>query len=99
MAWPHPAAALKPEGPRTMSAPKTLSRTTPVGFAGPALPGSGALWTAIRRMWVAVRTRNRLAELDDRMLRDLGLSRADVVRELSRAPWDTAPVRRGDREI
>jgi uncharacterized protein YjiS (DUF1127 family) len=50
-------------------------------------------------MWIAVTTRNQLAELDDRMLHDLGLSRADVVREVSRAPWDTEPVRRGDRPL
>jgi uncharacterized protein YjiS (DUF1127 family) len=87
-----------------MSAPTTLTSKTPVGFsrggfAGPALPASASLWTVVRRMWIAVTTRNRLAELDDRMLHDLGLSRADVVREVSRAPWDTDPVRRGDREI
>lgn len=82
-----------------MSAPTTLTPKSTVGFAGPALPASASLWTVVRRMWVAVTTRNRLAELDDRMLHDLGLSRADVVREVSRAPWDTAPVRRGDREI
>lgn len=66
---------------------------------GTALPGVPSLWTVIRRMWIAVATRNQLAELDDRLLQDLGLSRADVVREVGRAPWDTTPVRRGDREL
>jgi len=82
-----------------MSAPTTLHTRANAGFAGPALTASASPWTALRRMWIAVTTRNQLAGLDEHMLHDLGLSRADVMRETGRAPWDTAPVRRGDREI
>ncbi|WP_158639015.1 DUF1127 domain-containing protein [Elioraea rosea] len=82
-----------------MSALDAARSPANAGLAGAALPASASLWTVVRRMWVAVTTRNQLAELDDRMLHDLGLSRADVVREVARAPWDTAPVRRGDREL
>lgn len=82
-----------------MSAPTTLAHRTRACLADPSLPLSGALWTALRRLWITVTTRNQLARLDDRMLRDLGLSRADVAREVARAPWDIAPTRRGDRGV
>jgi len=36
----------------------------------------------------AVETRRRLAEMDDRMLKDIGISRADALEEAGRAPWD-----------
>ncbi|WP_291295198.1 DUF1127 domain-containing protein [Elioraea sp.] len=82
-----------------MSAPTIATRTTQAGFAGGAQPAPVSLWTVMRRMWVAVTTRHELASLDERMLHDLGLSKADVFREVGRAPWDTAPVRRGDRML
>lgn len=44
----------------------------------------------LRRWWRVVRTRPGLAELDDRMLQDLGISRAQWHFEMSRAPWDVA---------
>jgi uncharacterized protein YjiS (DUF1127 family) len=34
------------------------------------------------------RSRRRLTELDDRMLRDIGVSRAEADREADRAAWD-----------
>lgn len=82
-----------------MSAPIIATRTTHAGCEGIAQPAPVSLWAVMRRMWVAVTTRRELAELDERMLRDLGLSKADVSREVARAPWDTVPVRRGDRLI
>lgn len=82
-----------------MSARITPSLTAPAGFGSPAAPARETLWTVLRRVWITVMTRNQLAELDERMLHDLGLSKADVVREMARAPWDTAPVRRGDRPL
>ena len=33
------------------------------------------------------RERNRLAAMDDRMLRDIGLSRSDIAQETSKAFW------------
>ncbi|KAA2212442.1 DUF1127 domain-containing protein [Pseudoroseomonas oryzae] len=44
----------------------------------------------MRRALRAVETRHHLAELDDQMLRDIGLSRADASAEMRRAPWDIA---------
>jgi uncharacterized protein YjiS (DUF1127 family) len=38
----------------------------------------------------AIETRQQLAEMDDRMLKDIGISRADALREADRAPWDVA---------
>jgi len=39
-------------------------------------------------------TRQELAGMDDRMLRDIGITRADALREAARKPWDHAPTRR-----
>lgn len=40
------------------------------------------------RLWLrTVVTRSELAEIEDRMLADLGISRAQAAFELSRAPW------------
>ena len=45
----------------------------------------------LRAMWRAIQTRRQLAEMDDRMLRDLGISRLDALHEAERLPWDLAP--------
>ena len=49
------------------------------------------LWTSFLRMldfWIErARTRRRLLTLDDRMLRDIGVSRADAWREGSKPFW------------
>jgi uncharacterized protein YjiS (DUF1127 family) len=82
-----------------MSARIATHLTTTAGLGSPAAPARETLWTVMRRVWITVTTRNQLAELDERMLHDLGLSKADVSREMARAPWDTAPVRRGDRPL
>lgn len=39
----------------------------------------------------AVTTRRYLAEMDDRMLRDIGITRMDASQEANRAPWDFGP--------
>ena len=39
----------------------------------------------LQALW---RQRRRLAELDDAALRDIGISRADALREAARKPWD-----------
>ncbi|PWS37660.1 hypothetical protein DFH01_12655 [Falsiroseomonas bella] len=39
----------------------------------------------------AIESRRRLAEMDDRMLQDIGISRADALEEAARAPWDLKP--------
>ena len=35
-----------------------------------------------------IRTRARLEELDERMLRDVGLTPMDAAREAAKAPWE-----------
>ncbi len=45
----------------------------------------------LRAIWRAIQTRRQLAEMDDRMLRDIGISRLDALQEAERAPWDLAP--------
>lgn len=42
----------------------------------------------LRRVW---KTRRALAELDPRLLRDIGLTAEEARREISRAPWDPWP--------
>jgi len=48
----------------------------------------------LRRVWVAIETRRDLSEMDARTLQDIGLSRADAMQEVNRAPWDLEPIRR-----
>jgi hypothetical protein len=59
-------------------------------FAAPAADVGGWFRRALR----AVITRRHLAEMDDRMLADIGISRADALRESGRAPWDHGPLPR-----
>ncbi len=49
-----------------------------------ARPVAMLLAEALRR----VRTRARLEELDERMLRDVGLTPLDAAREAAKAPWE-----------
>ena len=42
-------------------------------------------------MFRALQTRRQLAEMDDRMLRDIGISRVDALQEADRLPWDLTP--------
>jgi uncharacterized protein YjiS (DUF1127 family) len=61
-----------------------------------AIPSVTSSPPARRRGWLdllltwhdTVRQRRALRALDDRMLRDIGLSRADVEREATRPFWD-----------
>ena len=57
------------------------------GVAGRA----GRVWDLLRRVWHARRTRRDLAAMDDRMLADIGIGRADAYEEARRAPWDVTP--------
>ena len=47
---------------------------------------------ALRWAVLVIRTRAALSELDDRLLADIGCSRGDTLHEVSRKPWDLAPV-------
>lgn len=61
------------------------------------LPGRPSLvqrvMTRLAEMRRAQRTRRLLAEMDDRLLSDIGIGRGEALMEASRAPWDTS---RGD---
>jgi uncharacterized protein YjiS (DUF1127 family) len=68
-------------------APELLARAPAGGAAAMRVPsGLGGRWLALlqalERRHEAARTRRHLARLDDRLLRDIGLSRADVGPEL-----------------
>jgi uncharacterized protein YjiS (DUF1127 family) len=60
----------------------------------PGLPRLSARLAPLVAMLEAARTRRCLARLDERMLQDIGLSRADALAEAERAPWDLGPPRR-----
>jgi len=47
-------------------------------------------WATLAEMRRARRTRRLLAEMDDRMLADIGIGRGDALMEASRAPWDVS---------
>ena len=72
--------------------PLTHSRT------GHTRPGFRALLSSavdgFRTMVRVATSRRYLAEMDDSMLHDLGISRAQANFEASRAPWQTKPVTR-----
>jgi uncharacterized protein YjiS (DUF1127 family) len=59
-----------------------LARSAPT----PKAPRLG-FWTMVR----ALQTRRQLTEMDDRMLRDIGISRVDALHEADRLPWDLTP--------
>ena len=48
-----------------------------------------SLLSSLAAMWRAMTTRRMLAEMDDRMLADIGISRAQAAFEADRLPWDT----------
>jgi uncharacterized protein YjiS (DUF1127 family) len=65
------------------------ARTRPLPWFRPSLPALPSL----RAMLRAATTRRYLMEMDDRMLKDIGISRVDAMREAERLPWDITPPR------
>lgn len=63
----------------------------PLQLLGQLVP---AVWRQIGRWHALYRQRQQLAALSDEMLKDIGLSRADIESETSRPFWDE-PFRRG----
>ena len=58
------------------------------GFVEVLHVGFATTWRTLR-VWARIlNTRGGLAEMDDRMLADLGISRAQADFQLSRAPWE-----------
>jgi uncharacterized protein YjiS (DUF1127 family) len=77
-----------------MKGQKGYAMATPVS-GGRLRSGTdwGGLWLRLRRWRQLAGERYQLARLDDAALKDLGLSRADVLQESERPFWDD-PLRR-----
>jgi uncharacterized protein YjiS (DUF1127 family) len=96
----------------TLPVQSTLGSTTavrPTGITPPRVVVNGQIkqvGVAVVRTWHRLQHINRiwrerrlLAALDDRALKDIGLNRADVVRETSRSPIDLPQCRSADPEL
>lgn len=70
-----------------------LRRRARVGFGSALRSIARTLVERLLTWQEAMAERQRLAELDDRQLRDIGLSRADIERELRRPLWDSLESR------
>ncbi|CAH0229596.1 hypothetical protein ROS9278_02618 [Roseomonas sp. CECT 9278] len=71
------------------------TRSIPASLASRNRATLGEGWLfAIDRMLRAIESRRRLAEMDGRMLSDIGISRAEALVEAARAPWDLTERRR-----
>jgi uncharacterized protein YjiS (DUF1127 family) len=80
------------------STPLGSSYTTLAGQSRSYRPADRALWTADRALWTQVgelvliwlertRQRRQLSQLSSHMLKDIGLSRADVEAEVTKPFW------------
>lgn len=56
-------------------------------FAGALQRFAANVFTTVLEWQERARQRRRLSELDDRMLKDIGLTRADVSREVEKPFW------------
>ncbi len=67
-----------------------LVAPSPAPAARSANPGFAArpAWNWLLKAMQARRTRTMLAQMDDRMLADIGVSRCAARTEAARAPWD-----------
>ena len=60
----------------------------------PPLPPAGMIDTLLSMARI-IGSRRLLAQLDGRMLSDIGISRGEALEEAARMPWDTTPRRPG----
>ena len=68
-----------------------LARSLPATFAFiPASPARPSLRARMGLIVRAAQTRRVLAEMDGRMLADIGATRSEAQQEASRPAWDTA---------
>jgi len=65
-----------------------IRSTLSFGLLACPAPAPKAPRLGFRAMFRALQTRRQLAEMDDRMLRDIGISRVDALQEADRLPWD-----------
>lgn len=75
----------------------TLPVVSPASRATPGRwrPRSAGWLTRLLAAVAAQSQRRGLAYLDDAILRDIGLTRDEALREATRGFWDWDPVRRG----
>lgn len=52
-----------------------------------------AILATVTEAFRAIITRRQLLEMDERMLKDIGVTRAEALREAARAPWDNGICR------
>lgn len=67
---------------------QTGARSRSNEIAGSMVRG---IWTALRRLWLAydvMLQRQQLSQLNDRMLHDIGITRAAADAEIARSFWD-----------
>ena len=62
--------------------------STAPAFAASRGVRTPSLWAMLTAMLRARQTRRLLAEMDDRLLADIGVSRGDAATEASRPFWD-----------
>jgi uncharacterized protein YjiS (DUF1127 family) len=76
-----------------MSANLAFFPRIPIGFRSGRGIGEAFARTWDRFRWIGgvISMRRNLVEMDERMLKDLGISRAQAEFELSQAPWRTPP--------
>ncbi len=72
-----------------MATPMTQTRTASLVPHGVVRGMARTGWTALAAMVRARQTRCMLAEMDDRMLADIGVSHGEAMSEAARPAWDT----------
>jgi uncharacterized protein YjiS (DUF1127 family) len=64
-----------------------VTRSLGLPMAGLSARAGAGVSQVFAYVWRVVSTRNGLSDLDDRMLKDLGISRAQAQFEVSRPVW------------
>lgn len=76
--------------PRSLLSPSSSGAGAPGLLLGPIAVLVALAWACLAhlRLWSGrAAQREALAELDDRLLRDIGLTRREVLRESGKPPW------------
>lgn len=76
-----------------------LGHASSLSSAQSSAAGTKGWSVFLRRVVTVVETRLRLQELDERMLRDVGMTRHDALLEAARAPWDIGPDGKPQRRL
>lgn len=70
---------------------RTLPLSSAASGVSAAQPKRGGWLAWLAHCLMAIQTRRHLSEMDDRMLKDIGITRLDAMREAGRSPWDITP--------